>query len=148
MKIKITNIIAVSEINWYNNQDELKNLPLKTQWAIRKNMKVLEPISKEFMNFRQELEEKKTNEWFVEGNGKCKKTTDDEGNEVLQILDEYMDEFTAYNDSLNQQINEIAFEEVEVEVDGIDLDEIVNYIDENDLKLNMDDIDMLSIFEK
>ena len=148
MNIKITNIIAVSEINWYNNQDELKNLPLKTQWAIRKNMKVLEPISKEFMNFRQELEEKKTNEWFVEGNGKCKKTTDDEGNEVLQILDEYMDEFTAYNDSLNQQINEIAFEEVEVEVDGIDLDEIVNYIDENDLKLNMDDIDMLSIFEK
>ena len=148
MKIKITNIIAVSEINWYNNQDELKNLPLKTQWAIRKNMKVLEPISKEFMNFRQELEEKKTNEWFVEGNGKCKKTTDDEGNEVLQILDEYMDEFTAYNDSLNQQINEIAFEVVEVEIDGIDLDEIVNYIDENDLKLNMDDIDMLSIFEK
>lgn len=148
MKIKITNIIAVSEINWYNNQEELKNLPLKTQWAIRKNMKVLEPISKEFMNFRQELEEKKTNEWFVEGNGKCKKITDDEGNEILQILDEYMDEFTAYNDSLNQQINEIAFEEVEVEVDGIDLDEIVNYIDENDLKLNMDDIDMLSIFEK
>ena len=148
MKIKITNIIAVSEINWYNNQDELKNLPLKTQWAIRKNMKVLEPISKEFMNFRQELEEKKTNEWFVEGNGKCKKITDDEGNEILQILDEYMDEFTAYNDSLNQQINEIAFEEVEVEVDGIDLDEIVNYIDENDLKLNMDDIEMLSIYEK
>ena len=148
MKIKITNIIAVSEINWYNNQDELKNLPLKTQWAIRKNMKVLEPISKEFMNFRQELEEKKTNEWFIEGNGKCKKITDDEGNEILQILDEYMDEFTAYNDNLNQQINEIAFEEVEIEVDGIDLDEIVNYIDENDLKLNMDDIDMLSIFEK
>ena len=59
-----------------------------------------------------------------------------------------MDEFTAYNDNLNQQINEIAFEEVEIEVDGIDLDEIVNYIDENDLKLNMDDIDMLSIFEK
>ena len=118
MQIKITNIIAVSELEWYNSKvEELKKLPLKTQWTIRKNMKVLEPISQEFMTFRQELEEKKTSEWFVEGNGKCEKKTDDEGNEMLQILDEYMDEFLKYNNDLNKQINEIAFEEVEVEVE-------------------------------
>lgn len=149
MQIKITNIIAVSELEWYNSKvEELKKLPLKTQWTIRKNMKVLEPISQEFMIFRQELEEKKTSEWFVEGNGKCEKKTDDEGNEMLQILDEYMDEFLKYNNDLNKQINEIAFEEVEVEIEEINLEDIVNYVDGKDIELNMDDIDMLSIFEK
>lgn len=149
MQLKITNIIAVSTLEWYNQKtEELKKLPLKTQWTIRKNMKILEPISQEFMNFRQELEEKKTSEWFVEGNGKCEKKTDEDGNEILKILDEYMDEFMSYNNDINQQINEIAFEEVEVEVNEIDLEDLVNYIDENKIDLDMDDIDMLSIFEK
>ena len=148
MKITISNILAVSEIEWYNNKQEiLKSLPLKTQWTIRKNMKALESFSQEFLKFRQELEEQKTNEWFVEGNGKCEKTTDEEGNEILKILEDKMDEFVAYNNKLNQQINEIAFEEIEVEITPIDLEEIVDIIDKEKLELNMDDIDMLSIFE-
>ena len=86
MQIKITNIIAVSELEWYNSKvEELKKLPVKTQWTIRKNMKVLEPISQEFMTFRQELEEKKNSEWFVEGNGKCEKKTDDEENNKSRV---------------------------------------------------------------
>ena len=149
MKITISNILAVSEIEWYNNKQEiLKSLPLKTQWTIRKNMKALESFSQEFLKFRQELEEQKTNEWFVEGNGKCEKTTDEEGNEILKILEDKMDEFVAYNNKLNQQINEIAFEEIEVEITPIDLEEIVNIIDKEKIELNMDDIDMLSIFEE
>ena len=148
MKIKISNILAVSEIEWYNQkQDLLKNLPLKTQWTIRKNMKALESFAQDFLNFRQELEEQKNNEWFVEGNGKCEKTTDEDGNEILKILEDKMEEFTAYNDKLNQQINEIAFEEIEVEVTPIDLDSIISIIDEQKLEFNMDDMDMLSLFE-
>jgi len=149
MKIKISNILAVSEIEWYNKkQDLLKNFPLRTQWLIRKNMKALESFAQEFLNFRQELEEQKTKEWFTEGNGKCERTTDEDGNEILKILEDKMDDFTAYNDKLNQQINEIAFEEVEVEVTPIDLDIIVNISDEQQLDFNMDDIDMLSLFEE
>lgn len=149
MKIKVSNILTVSEIEWYNKKQEvLQALPLKTQWNIRKNVKALEGFAQDFLNFRQELEEKRTKEWFVEGNGKCEKTTDENGNEVLKILEEYMEEFTSYNDKLNQQINEIAFEEIEVEVTPIDLDAIVNIIDEEKLELNMEDIDMLSIFEE
>lgn len=148
MKITISNILAVSEIEWYNKQQEaLKKLPLKTQWSIRKNMKALESFSQEFLNFRQDLEEQKTKEWFVEGNGKCEKTTDEDGNEILQILEDYMEDFLAYNNKLNQQINDIAFEEIEVEITPIDLEEIVDIIDKEKIELNMDDIDMLSIFE-
>lgn len=149
MNKTITNIIAVGEIEWYNkNQETLKNLPLKLQWTIRKNMKALEPLAQEFLNFRQELEDKKNQEWFVEDNGKCEKTTDEDGNEVLKILDDKLEEFYAYNDKLNQQINEIALEEIEVDITPIDLEEIINYTDENNIKFNMDDLEMLSIFEK
>ena len=110
-------------------------------------MKALENFAQDFLNFRQELEEQKNNEWFVEGNGKCEKTTDENGNEILKILENKMEEFTAYNDKLNQQINEIAFEKIEVEVTPIDLDSIINIIDEQKLEFNMDDMDMLSLFE-
>ena len=90
------NIAAINLIQWYTEnetQKRLASLPLKIQWTLRKNMKALEPIATDFNEFRDELNKKRNAEWFVEDNGKCDKTTDDNGEEVLKIKDEYLEEF-------------------------------------------------------
>jgi len=149
MNIKITNIEAVSAVEWYNQtQEKLKELPLKVQWTIRKNIKALQPTHEEFNNFRAELDQKKNEEWFVEGNGKCEKVENEDGDEVLKILDDYIEEFVEYNNNLNQQLNEILVEETEYEVTPIDIEGIVDYIDEKEIEFDMNDIEVLTLFEE
>lgn len=152
MNKTIINLIAINEEAWYtrdDTQEKLKALPLKLQWRIRKNMKPLEIIAKEFKDFRTELEQKRNLEWFLEGNGKCKKITQENGEEVLQILDDCLDDFRKYEEDLNRQINEVIQEEATIEYTPIDLEEIIELVDSmEDMAFTMDDLDMLSIFEK
>ena len=152
MNKTIINLIAINEEAWYTRdetQEKLKALPLKLQWRIRKNMKPLETIAKEFQDFRAELEQKRNLEWFLEGNGKCKKITQENGEEVLQILDDCLDDFRKYEEDLNRQINEVIQEEATIEYTPIDLEEIIELVDSmEDTAFTMDDLDMLSIFEK
>ncbi len=150
MNKTIMNIAAVNVIAWYTQdgtQEKLKKLPLKMQWVIRKNMRVLEPLSKEFTDFRDELVQKRNDEWFVEDNGKCEKVTKDD-QELLKIKEEYMDEFKEYEDSLNQQLNEIAIEENDVDLIPIILDDFVEAADAANSGIDIDDLDMLSVFEE
>ena len=154
MKKNIINIAAVNVISWYNNDDtraKLKTLPLKMQWTLRKNMKALEPLAKEFGDFRDELVQKRNDEWFTEGNGKCEKFTqpDADGNEqeMLRIKDEFMDDFRAYDEDLNRQLNEIMSEGNDIEYTPIDLEEFVEMADAANSGIDMDDIDIISIFE-
>lgn len=150
MNKTIMNIAAVNVIAWYTQdgtQEKLKKLPLKMQWVIRKNMRILEPLSKEFTDFRDELVQKRNDEWFVEDNGKCEKVTKDD-QELLKIKEEYMDEFKEYEDSLNQQLNEIAIEENDVDLIPIILDDFVEAADAANSGIDIDDLDMLSVFEE
>ncbi len=154
MKKTIINIAAVNVISWYNNdatQTKLKKLPLKMQWTMRKNMKALEPLAKEFGDFRDELIQKRNEEWFVEGNGKCEKVTRKDENgvdqELLQILPECQDEFAEYEQELNVQLSEIAAEENTVEITPIDLEQFVDVADEYNTGIDMDDLDIISVFE-
>ena len=154
MKKTIMNIAAVNVISWYNNDDtraKLKKLPLTTQWTMRKNMRALEPLAKEFGDFRDELVQKRNEEWFVEGNGKCEKVTrevDGQEQELLQILPDLQEEFAQYEQELNVQLNEIMVEENEVEITPIDLEEFVEMADEYKTGIDMDDLDIISVFEK
>lgn len=155
MKKNIMNIAAVNELNWYMNEatkEKMSKLPLKVQWTIRKNMKVLEPLSQNFTDFRDELIQKRNNEWFEEGNGKCERSTqkDADGNdqEVLKILDEYMDEYREYENDMNRQLNDILVETNEVSLFPINIEEFVEIADQYDTGIDLDDIDMLSMFEE
>lgn len=154
MEKKIMTLAAVNVMSWYNNdgtRDKLKKMPLKMQWALRKNMKAIEPLSKDFGDFRDELIAKRNEEWFSEDNGKCERITqeDESGQEqeMLKVKDEFLDDFKAYEDELNKQLNEIMQEENTVEYTPIDLEEFVEAADENDAGIDIDDMDIISIFE-
>ena len=154
MKKTVINIAAVNVISWYNNEDtqaKLKKLPLKMQWNIRKNMKALEPLAKEFGDFRDELIQKRNAEWFVEDNGKCEKVMQPDENgqeqEMLKIKDEFIEDFQAYENDLNQQLVEIMNEGNEVDFVPIDLEAFVDMADAADAGVDMDDVDVISIFE-
>lgn len=151
MKKTIQNIVAINVNAWYENQNtqtKLKNLPLKLQWRLRKNIKPMEEIAKDFQKLKSELEQERIDTWFTEGNEKCEKKIQEDGSEVLQIKDECLKEFREYENKLNAQLEEVVQEEVDIEFSPISLDEIIELSDENNAGIDLDDLDMLSIFEE
>lgn len=131
---------------WYqdeNTKERLTTLPLKTQWILRKNIKLLEPIYNNFIEFRDELIKKRNEKWFVQDNGKCD-IVEEEGESILRIKEEYMEEFTKYEDELNSQIAEIIEEDNDIEkLMPIDVDTLIETVDENENKLEIKDLEAL-----
>lgn len=153
MKKNIMTVHAVNFMTYYNNEDtkkKLSSLPLKMQWTIRKNVRELSKISQEFEDFRNDLIQKRNDEWFVEGNGKCEKYTQKNANgedvEMLKITKEYMDDYKKYEDNLNAQLEDILKEINEIDYTPIDIDDFIDKAEGTDI--TMDDVDMISIFEK
>lgn len=139
---------VINFINWYQKEDtqnRLSKLPLKTQWTLLKNVKILEPIFNNFQEFRQELINKRNEEWFVEGNGKCEKINEN-GEEALRIKDEYLEEFHNNDEQLNNQIKEIVEEENELELFSINIDKLIESLEnDEDCKININDLQMLEL---
>lgn len=149
MNITITNLEAVNMVEWYiAAQEKLKELPLKLQWTIRKNIKQFDPIHQEFTAFKGELEQKRNAEWFVEGNGKCERTTNENGDEILQITDDFMENFVNYNNEMNKQLNDILLEESSYEISPINIEDVISFADENEIELEIYDIEMMTLFEE
>lgn len=152
MKKNIMMIQAVNFVSYYNNEEtkkRLSSLPLKLQWTIRKNVKEISKLSKEFEDFRTDLLQKRNEEWFVEGNGKCEKFTEKISNgeerEMLRITNEYIDEYKTYEKEINNQLEDILKEMNEITYTPIDLDDFVEKAEGTDI--TMDDVDMISMFE-
>ena len=152
MKKNIMMIQAVNFVSYYNNEEtkkRLSSLPLKLQWTIRKNVKEISKLSKEFEDFRADLLQKRNEEWFVEGNGKCEKFTEKTSNgeerEMLRITNEYIDEYKTYEKEINNQLEDILKEMNEITYTPIDLDDFVEKAEGTDI--TMDDVDMISMFE-
>ncbi len=148
MKKVIENIVAINVVSWYQKEDtqtKLKSIPLKTQWVLLKNMKKIEPIAENFNKFRNDLNAQRNAAWFTEGNDKCERVTNENNQEVLQVKEEYLEEFYKYDEELNNQIKEIIEEEVEIEYTPINFEDLLN---SDDIELNIVDLDMLSVFEE
>lgn len=148
MKKEIKNLIAINEIMWYNKPDtkeKLEELPLKIQWTLYKNMKILEPIFQDFNNFRGSLAEQRNKKWFAEESDKCEQI-EENGEELLRIKEEYVEDFKKYDDELNTQIKNIVMETTEVDL--FKIDEIENFINDlsEDTKLTIEDLEMLEFF--
>lgn len=142
-------IEVINLMNWYQNDDtqnRLSTLPLKIQWTLRKNIKLLEPIFNNFNDFRNELIQKRNEEWFVEGNGKCEKIKEND-EEMLRVKDEFIDEFHKSDNKLNEQIKEIINEENDLDFSLIDIDKLVDSIenDEENCKINISDLEMFEL---
>lgn len=152
--IEVLNIVA------YVNQmpkDKLDELPLKFRWNLKKNMDKLRPIAESYETFRNERVQELQREWFNEEkseefmqtktdeNGEPMK--DEDGNEITEpmrkIKDEYMEEYQNVVGELNGKLNEIAYEDNEVDITTIDFDTFIDNLSDES-KLDFDDITMLS----
>ena len=152
--IEVLNIVA------YVNQmpkEKLDELPLKFRWNLKKNMDKLRPIAESYETFRNERVQELQREWFNEEksdefmqtktdeNGEPMK--DEDGNEITEpmrkIKDEYMEEYQKTVSELNGKLNEIAYEDNEVEIATVDFDAFIDSLPDES-KIDFDDITMLS----
>ena len=156
--IEVLNIVA------YVNQmpkEKADELPLKFRWNLKKNMDKLRPIAESYENFRNDQVKQLQSEWFNEEkseefmqvktdeNGEPMK--DEDGNEITEpmrkIKDEYLEEYQNVVGELNGKLNEIAYEDNEVEISVVDFDAFVDALPD-DSKLDFDDTLILSFMDK
>lgn len=142
--LEILNIVA-----WYKQAREsekkpLNSLPLNIQWNLKRNIEKLTPIVESFNSFRDELDTQLQTEYSTDE--KSYDTTDEEGNQIRKIKEEYFEDFRAKTDELNQKLNEILFNSNEVSISTVNLDKVFN--EETFTDLTMDDLDILSFMNE
>lgn len=152
--IEVLNIVA------YVNQmpkEKADELPLKFRWNLKKNIDKLRPIAEAYENFRNEQVQQLQAKWFDEEHSEefmqaklddeGKPMVDADGNEITEpmrkIKEEFMDDYTNDVNELNAKLNEIAYEDNEVEISTVDFDAFIDALPEES-KIDFDDITMLS----
>ena len=143
-------VIALNEITWYAKDDvreRLGKLPLSYQYTIRKNMKPLSKMCEDFNSFKSEQEQILREQWFDDEHSEETTTKDDQGNEIpaRKIKEEYFAEYEQEVKTLNTQLEKLLAETDEVQFNAINLDDLVEAAGDN--SINMDDLDMISLFE-
>lgn len=155
--IEILNIVAY--INKMPNEvaDEL---PLKFRWNLKRNMDKIRPIAESYESFREEQIKKLQSEWFDEEHSEEIMQTkigadgnpevDENGNEITEparkIKDEFMEEYRASVNEINTKLNEIAYEDNEVDIITVDFDAFIDTLSD-DTKLSFDDLAILSFMD-
>lgn len=159
MKKIFKNIEAINIVAYVNQMSKEKadELPLKFRWNLKKNIDKLRPIAEAYENFRNEQVQKIQTKWFDEEHSEefmqtklddeGKPIVDADGNEVTEpmrkIKEEFMEDYTKDVNELNAKLNEIAYEDNEVEISTVDFDAFIDALPEES-KIDFDDITMLS----
>ena len=137
---------------WYNqiraDKNKLNGLSVKTLWALRKNMKKISEITDYFNEFKDNLENELKDEFFNDEKSEEAIVKDENGQDVhaQKIKDEYLQEYQNKINELNNKLNELAMTKESLDLDPIDIDKEMDRLD-TDCNLNMDDLDILSVFE-
>ena len=148
MNITLTTLDVISVVTWYKNIRENENkplseLPMKTQWAIKKNMDKLNPISQSFFTFREEAENELRQEYATDE--KSEDVTNEEtGETTRQVKTEYMEDYQTKINELNIKLTEIVAEKNEIDLDTIDLDKVIEENSDNFKNLTIDDLDIIN----
>ena len=138
---------------WYNkvraDKNKLKGLSVSTLWALRKNMKKIAETVDSFNELKASLENELQEEFFNDEKSEevTVKGEDGEDTPARKIKDEYFDDYQKKIDELNGKLNELAITKESYDFASIDMDKEIERLNV-DCNLDMDDLDMLSIFEQ
>ena len=138
---------------WYNqiraDKNKLNGLSVKTLWALRKNMKKISEITDYFNEFKDNLENELKDEFFNDEKSEETIVKDENGQDVhaQKVKDEYLQEYQNKINELNNKLNELVMTKESLDLDPIDMDKEMDRLD-IDCNLNMDDLDILSVFEQ
>jgi hypothetical protein len=133
-----------------DKKNKLDGMSVRALWNIKKTMQNIDAVSNRFNEMKEQLETEVRNKYSTDeySTEEIVPVKDSSGNDVEQkvrkIKDEYLSEYRKAIDEVNQKLRELLVDKEEVDVAWIDLDSEV----ENLHNLTLDDLDILSVFEK
>ena len=143
-------IVALNETAWYTQEkDSLGSLSVKARWNLKKNIKEFEKISTEFIEFREGLENEISKKYFGDDErSEPAEITDKDGNKQngRKVKKEFVDEYNKDIEEVNRKLQELLYDEEEVEIYIIDMDAEIERMPD-DAVLSDKAMDMLSIYE-
>ena len=138
---------------WYNkvraDKNKLNGLSVKTLWSLRKNMKKIAETVDSFNELKASLENELQEEFFNDEKSEeiTVKGENGEDTPARKVKDEYFNDYQKKINELNGKLNELAVTKESYDFVSIDIDKEMERLD-IDCNLDMDDLDMLSIFEQ
>ena len=138
---------------WYNkvraDKNKLNGLSVSTLWALRKNMKKITETVDSFNEFKASLENELQEEFFNDEKSEeaVVKGNNGEDTPARKVKDEFFGEYQKKINELNGKLNELALTKESYDFSAIDMDKEVERLN-TDCNLDMDDLDILSIFEQ
>lgn len=136
---------------WYKQAREkeskpLNALPLKIQWNLKKNINAFSTTADDFIALQKEMEDKLRNKYAVDEYSE--ETTNENGDLVRKVKDEYLEKFQSEIDDMNQKLNEILEEKVTVSLVPINVDAMLEELGDKDIDLDVDDLEILANFSE
>lgn len=138
---------------WYNqiraDKNKLNGLSVSTLWTLRKNMKKIAETVDSFNELKSSLENELQEEFFNDEKSEETMVKNENGEDTpaRKVKDEYFTEYQNKINELNGKLNELAITKESYEFTPIDMEKEIERINV-DCNLDMDDLDMLSIFEQ
>ena len=138
---------------WYNkvraDKNKLNGLSVSTLWALRKNMKKIAETVDSFNELKASLENELQEEFFNDEKSEETIVKGDNGEETpaRKVKDEFFNAYQNKIKELNGKLNELAVTKESFEFTPINMENEIERINV-DCNLDMDDLDMLSIFEQ
>ena len=137
---------------WYNNiradLNKLNGLSVATLWALRKNMKKIAETVDSFNELKASLENELQEEFFNDEKSEetIVKGANGEETPARKVKDEFFDAYQNKIKELNGKLNELAVTKESFEFTPINMENEIERLNA-DCNLNMDDLDILSVFE-
>ena len=138
---------------WYNkvraDKNKLNGLSVSTLWALRKNMKKIAETVDSFNELKASLENELQEEFFNDEKSEeiTVKGENGEDTPARKVKDEYFNDYQKNINELNGKLNELAMTKESYDFASINMDKEIERLNV-DCNLDMDDLDMLSIFEQ
>ena len=138
---------------WYNNisadLNKLNGLSVSTLWALRKNMKKIAETVDSFNELKASLENELQEEFFNDEKSEetIVKGANGEETPARKVKDEFFDAYQNKIKELNGKLNELAVTKESFEFTPINMENEIERLNA-DCNLNMDDLDILSVFEQ
>ena len=138
---------------WYNqiraDKNKLNGLSVSTLWALRKNMKKIAETVDSFNELKASLENELQEEFFNDEKSEevTVKGENGEDTPARKVKDEYFNDYQKKINELNGKLNELAITKESYDFASINMDKEIERLNV-DCNLDMDDLDMLSIFEQ
>ena len=138
---------------WYNqiraDKNKLNGLSVSTLWALRKNMKKIAETVDSFNELKASLENELQEEFFNDEKSEetIVKGDNGENTPARKVKDEYFGAYQNKIRELNGKLNELAITKESFDFTPINMENEIERLN-TDCNLNMDDLDMLSVFEQ